>query len=490
MDRKRTFGLVLPMALALSACGGGGGSGQSSPQPQPPAQPAASIVPVEGPARDLPADYASYNFNLLRVSGQVESAALVQGLRALNPGGLRIPGGTPGETWSWSRGGLRPPPYPGLPAGSGFSAEIEAISGLTPSVVDRLLDQVGTPALLSANMLTADLDENIADIRAFRAVGQPITRLELGNEEYFRTPNPRARFPTADQYAATAAAWSSQMKRDVGGLSIAAISPPPLRTVGVPFDDWMDALDRSGAWATIDAVAVHPYFDLAGQTPLASPQSAEAFVASMIRHDDTFLARVRQRLPAGRAIWITEWNVFETQSAPVTGGSWIGGLGAAARALNFLDHSAVDLSVFHVAIGERQWSALVTPDGLAADFTEGRPLVTSAPPFAQTAYGAALSLLGEAVRGGGTAQRLGLGQDEASKPLFGYRFRSLNGEVRSLFLNATPGSVAVRANGRARQLSAPYGAGVSSGAGVIRRDFLISGESLDLPAFSITLVTP
>jgi hypothetical protein len=210
----------------------------------------------------------------------------------------------------------------------------------------------------------------------------------------------------------------------------------------------------------------------------------------MIRHDDTFLARVRQRLPAGKAIWITEWNVFETQSAPVTGGSWIGGLGAAARALNFLDHSAVDLSVFHVAIGERQWSALVTPDGLAADFTEGRPLVTSAPPFAQTAYGAALSLLGEAVRGGGTAQRLGLGQDEASKPLFGYRFRSLNGEVRSLFLNATPGSVAVRANGRARQLSAPYGAGVSSGAGVIRRDFLISGESLDLPAFSITLVTP
>ena len=133
MYRKRTFGLVLPMALALSACGGGGGSGQSSPQPQPPAQPAASIVPVEGPARDLPADYASYNFNLLRVSGQVESAALVQGLRALNPGGLRIPGGTPGETWSWSRGGLRPPPYPGLPAGSGFSAEIEAISILAES---------------------------------------------------------------------------------------------------------------------------------------------------------------------------------------------------------------------------------------------------------------------------------------------------------------------------------------------------------------------
>ncbi len=483
--------LALLVALGIAGCGGGGGasgSGQGPAVTPPPAEPAAAITPVEGPARSFPADYSSFNFNLLRVSAHMDSPALAQGLRGLNPGGLRIPGGTPGETWSWSRGGLRPSPYPGLPEGSAYSPEVQAISGLTPTVVDRLLDQVGTPALFTANVLTADLQENISDIRAFRALGQPISRVELGNEEYFRFPNPRTRFPTADDYAATVAAWAPQLRSEVGNLSIAAIAPHALRNVGVSYDDWMSALNRAGAWASLDGIAVHPYFAVEGLTPLASPANAEAFVSAMIRHDDDFLTRVAQRLPTGKAIWITEWNVVETQSNPVTGGSWIGGLGALARAMNFLDHPAVNLSVFHVVIGERQWSALVGSDGRAVDYSGGRPTVIAAPPFALTAYGQTLALLGEAVRGGGTARRLSLGQDEASKPLFGYRFQGASGGPRSLYLNATPGAVRVRASGRAVQLSGPHDASGFSGAGWVRQEFTVTGDAVDLPAFSVTLV--
>ena len=481
---------VLVAALLLAACGGGSSDSAPAPgaTPSPTPSGASVIVPVAGPSRPVAADFNSYNFNLLRVASAIDDPALVSGLRALNPGSLRLPGGTPGEYWDWQRGGLRVGPYPGLPEPAPFTPDIRAIAGITPAVADRLLDNVGTPALFTANVLTATLDENLADIAAFRALGQPVTRIALGNEEYFRLPNNVARFPAARDYGVLARGWADAMRSAAPGTSIAVIAPSPLRNTGITFADWVSGLDAAGVWPSVDAVAIHPYFDTTTLAPLASPQAGEAMVAAMLAHDDDYLAQVEARLPAGKAIWITEWNVFEDQAAPVVGGSWLGGVANLARAVNFLSRPRVSLSVLHVAIGNRQWAALTDADGRTIDYAAGRPAVVQAPPFTLTATGETLALLGAATRGGGTAQRLDFGAAAAGRGIVGVRIAGADGRVREVLVNGSAATVEIRTNGQAELLSAPFDRG-TAGTGTLQRSrFAITGERLAMPAFSVALV--
>jgi len=485
--------MVLAAGLLLSACGGAGSEPGPTPSPTPsptPTPPPATDIlnPVAGAARALPADFNSYNFNVLRVAADMTDPVLVAGLRALNPGSLRIPGGTLGEYWDWSRGGIRVGPYPGLPEAAPFSADIRAITGLTPMVVDRLLDAVGTPALFTTNMLTASLDENLADIAQFRSLGQAIGRIELGNEEYFRLPNPAARFPTARSYGETALAWATRLRTDLPGAKLAVIAPSPLRNTGISFADWMAGLDAANVWPAIDAVAIHPYFDTTALRPLASPAAGEAMIAAILAHDDDYLQRVIARLPAGKTIWVTEWNMFEDEANAVTGGSWLAGIANLARAINFMANPRVDLSALHVAVGNRQWSALTGADGRALSFDNGRPVIVTGPPFALTATGETLALLGDATQGGVTAQRLDFGTQLAARPLLGARLADGSGRVRLLLVNGTSAAISVRASGRATQLVGVFDRGTVMTGTLSRTSFDITGDRIDLPAFSATLI--
>jgi hypothetical protein len=483
--------IALSFALiTLVACGGGGSSSSGQPQPPSPPPPAGeqAIDPVAGPARAVAADFNTYNFNILQVANDTGNPALVAGLRALNAGSLRVPGGTLGEYWDWQRGGIRQGPYPGLPAPAPFSAEILALSGMTPSSVDRLLDEVGAPALFTANVLTASLEENIADIRAFRALGQPVTRVGIGNEEYFRLPNPSARFPTARDYGVYARDLAERVRLEAPSTRLAAIAPSPLRNTGITFDAWMSGLEASGVWPVIDAIAIHPYFDTSALTPLASPASGEAAAAAMIAHDNDYLARVEARLPAGKAIWITEWNVFEDQGAPLSGGSWLIAIANLSRAVNFMANPRVEVSSLHVAIGNRQWAAMTGADGLAIDYAAGQPRVVAGQPFVLTANGEALALLGAATRGGGTAQRLILVTGGGTRPLIGTRILGADGTTRELFVNASAAPARIRTSGRALLLAGTFDRGTVANQTLQRTVSDITGGEIALPAFSAALV--
>lgn len=482
-----TWGVML---LFLAACGGD----SSAPQPPPaqaapqPAPAETAVVPIPGPVRAVGPDFNTYNFNILRVADDVANPALTAGLRALNPGSLRVPGGTVGEYWDWQRGGIRPGPYPGLPDAAPFSDDVLALSGLTPPVIDRLLDDVGVPALLTANVLTGTVEENLADIATFKALGQPINRVELGNEEYFRLPNPSARFPSPRDYGSLARDWATRIKAETPAVRLAVIAPSPVRNTGISFDDWMTGLDSSAVWSAVDAVAIHPYFDTTSLTPLASDAAGQAMVAAMIAHDNDYLARVEARLPAGKTIWITEWNVFEETAAAISGGSWLGALANLARAVNFLGNSRVELSSLHVAVGDRQWAALIGADGLALDYDGGRPVVVSGTPFTLTANGEALSLLGAATRGGGSAQLLGLVSGADTRPLLGARLTSGDGQVRDLLVNASATAARVQANGRALLLTGRFDRGTVGTNTLQRRSFDITEGAINLPAFSVALI--
>lgn len=489
-DRNLRNLSIIGLAALLVACGG---DGTSSPAPvqtpgTPPPAAEQPIVPIVGEARVLARDFNSYNFNVLQVANNTGDPALISGLRALNPGSLRVPGGTLGEYWDWQRGGIRTGPYPGLPDPAPFSTEIQALSGLTPTAVDRLLDDVGTPALFTANVLTASVDENLADFRAFRALGQPLARVAFGNEEYFRLRNPAARFPTARDYGLYAADLAGRIRSEAPDTRLAVIAPSPLRNTGISYDDWMAGLEASGVLPTVDAVTIHPYFDTRALAPLASPAAGEAAVAAMIAHDNDYLARVEARLPPGKGIWITEWNVFEDQAAPVSGGSWLIAVANLARAVNFMTNPRVELSSLHVAVGNRQWSALTGADGLAIDYSGAQPRVVTGAPFTLTANGETLALLGAATRGGGSARRLMLVAAGSTRPLLGARVTGADGVTRDLFVNASAMTAAIRASGRALLLAGTFDRGTVGNQTLQRTHRDITDNQLTLPAFSVALV--
>jgi hypothetical protein len=181
--------------------------------------------------------------------------------------------------------------------------------------------------------------------------------------------------------------------------------------------------------------------------------------------------------------------MFEDEANAISGGSWLAGIANLARAINFMANSRVDLSALHVAVGNQQWSALTGADGRALSYEGGRPVTVTGPPFALTATGETLALLGEATRGGVTVQQLDFGAAVAGRPLLGARLADGRGIVRLLLVNGTAAAFSVRATGRATQLVGVYDRGTVATGTLARTSFVISGDRIELPAFSATLIS-
>lgn len=458
-----------------------------APTPSPTTSP-AGFVPVVVAQRPIPSDLFGYNFNVLRSADVLSRGDFRTNLRGLRAATLRIPGGTVGEYWSWARGGLLPPPYIGLPAPPPFNAEQLALTGATIAAVDATLDAADATALFAINALTRDLDTNIADLRGFEAIGQPVRAIEIGNEEYFRTPNNVARFPTASAYAALARDWSVALKAAFPAARTAAIAPSPVRQTGISFGDWVTAIEAANGWSTLDAIAIHPYAEISFPVVARSDAEAMTGVTTLLAADNAYLDAVRARLPAAERIWITEWNTNDNATAPAFAGSWIHALSALARALNFLDFSQVDYVLQHVVQGDLQWQAMTAADGRLINFGNWQSGTAIVAPFTLTASGRVMALLGDAMRGGGRAMKLNLGVDEQSTPVLGYRFVQADGDVVTVIVNASDRVLRFALGGRARRLSAlPWSSPVTA-AQMNETVLQLGGDGLAMPAFSAAIV--
>lgn len=111
------------------------------------------------------------------------------------------------------------------------------------------------------------------------------------------------------------------------------------------------------------------------------------------------------------------------------------------------------------------------------------------PPFALTATGETLALLGEATRGGVMVQRLDFGTAVAGRSLLGARLADGSGAVRLLLVNGTAAAFSVRATGCAAQLVGVYDRDTVATGTLARTSFVISGDRIELPAFSATLIS-
>ncbi len=415
----------------------------------------ASIKVELGESHEILPHWVGYNGNLTSLDQPWNTPGLAEATKELRPGNLRYPAGSLGNIWDWDAG--RPfrdsGPTPATPATPGLGeidydrtiAWTRAMAN-TPRTytLDNLAagqKKVGFEPVYMLNVVHYEPAEQIEHLKHARALGLPVTYVELGNELYFGPGADRYvtdKFPTPEAYATAANEWARAIKAEFPNALVAAVGS----SGGEPRHS-----ERRRTWnakvaplldpSVIDAVTVHKYVghDLdgivegndmeavggvankPGNNRIAPPEwqaavhdllQTEAGVAYMLSRPraawDKFSAS--QELPADMPIWLTEFNISDHNGA--VRNTWSHGLFIAAYLDAYLADGRVQLVDFHNLIGGNLFPALWGDDdfqNLALDAAKGlRPTRRWEP----TAPGLVMSLFGRAMHGRDTATALDL----------------------------------------------------------------------------------
>jgi hypothetical protein len=399
------------LAAALAAGCGGGASATDPPGASPPA--AALVCPAA--TRDMRRVSMGFNVNALFWEGRYADPALQAAVRSLGQPTLRWPGGTESDYFDWGQGRpvdvcrysacrtwdtltLTPP---------GLFQRFGAFTEGTPANWARVAQATGARTLLVANLVTASQAEMLDWLQAAKTASARLDLLELGNEPYFAqvegTDNSARVFPDAAAHVRRAAALASEVRRQHPDVTLAqpAFVPridPVSGQVAAGHDarmlGWNAGILAAGAAEVVDAFALHFY----PQLPSRAGQPTAAYLRQLAGFarwywDATRATPQWQMLPAGRRLWITEFNT-SFALAPELQGSWLHGLFMAQFALLALEDARMDHLLAHMLTGNAAWQAVVHP---------GRVPDVPSPPageaYAATPAGVTLAAVSRAVQG-------------------------------------------------------------------------------------------
>jgi hypothetical protein len=272
---------------------------------------------------------------------------------------------------------------------------------LPPATLESLkqmTDSTGAVPLFVVNILTSTLDEQLEMLKTARSLGLPVKYIELGNEIYWGKHSDV--YPTAADYAKTAAEWSHAIKASFPEAKIAIIVDSE--------DPDFKAGDRVLTWNAnirkfiegnndIDAVTMHPYIFKSSSYPEISDLSAENIKRTMAA---SFLARnnvthaIDHSLPPGKEVWITEYNIIDDEH--VVNSRWIHALFSASMTLSFLDEPRISMLMFHSLSGAYTFAAIHHPTYAKIFNNEyHKPMV----PYTLTAAGVGVTQVFGAVKG-------------------------------------------------------------------------------------------
>lgn len=297
---------------------------------------------------------------------------------------LRIPGGTVANYWDWELGWVDAPRYDTLPRQQVTLADFK-----------RLLEATDTIPVFTLNMLTSDLETQLAMLRTAHQIGIPVRYIELGNELDFPFPEEIARYPAPEDYRGMASQWATAIQAEFPDAHVSIIAasqnsanPDPRQAT------WNEATMPTGAPRNV-AVVLHVYagVPLPATGALQDEQVVDVLSMPFVRWEmvQQFDLPEIPNVP----IWITEYNSYEAVDNVRFGTTWAQGLFTTTMALLFLEEPRIQLICSHVLTGNEQWSAF---------FYEDVP--TGARPFDQTAQGYTLTMLGKAFEAGQQAQQL------------------------------------------------------------------------------------
>ena len=447
--------------------------------------------------RSVPTNYSCYNVNAVAIDNWNTADLTAFSQATQNVGGqtLRVPGGDTANYWNWEStyidgpnstfdagygqdGGIvnwydyidngavvrRPGIFPFfLPQNLPDSLRYQNNTNATIENVETFVSGANADALWVMNMNTSYLEKELAHLERATTVGLVPTKIELGNELYFRGTfgslefpgfgsgdyarrdlggnqrNQVAGFPngediggtiygTPTDYAEAAKEWAEAVRTITPNAEIAITGVIPGTSTDPRITGWMSALgvdlekDANGnsipgtsALDAVDAITIHPYYS-ATDIGVTSSDIGNRARAGEIARAGTATFRSLMSDPAintpnlaNKKIWITEQNIIEPNDNVVVGNTWMGALMVDLHNHEALKDSRVDLSCTHVLTGNPQWQAIADEDGRVIDpnkrgtansFTDGTTGSPNAQPFSQTANGFVLGKSAEVFEDG------------------------------------------------------------------------------------------
>ena len=466
-------------------------------------EPTDGVTVSLGESRRVEPDLFGFNNDQTIRGIERDDRAYNEALGSLSPGTLRFPGGTMANYWDWEQadfvcdkggtyqlfnGGARPCALP-----NGYQSLNPPRHGLEHFKTE--LDRTGANAVFVLNILTkragqteSHLDIALRMLKEAERLGIKVKYLELGNEFYLSHGNRDASndyqvaFPTAEAYAREAQRWIEALRKDFPNAQISVVGADRRYQGGKRRNTWNERVLKTLA-GQADALSIHTYAGAGGST---------AAVLGMPQKRMGNLQKEFDALPQDLPLWITEYNLFERENA--VHGTWAHGLFAAAQTLSLLQEEDVALMHFHSGVGNAVFGALFRNEsgfgyGGSSFPAPGNPPKTV--PFAKTASGQTLQLIGDAMRGATSAQPLNFGDGApqlsgTQSALVGWRFGNesillnLSGDEETLNM---PGALQ---GGAFTQRSAAPTTRITGKAGEVNEVRGDAGGTLRLPAHSIT----
>lgn len=301
-----------------------------------------------GPGRTVPAHFFGFNAEsiVLPLDDDLfaNSAQLHEDLAKLPLGVLRVQGGTTAQWLDWRTGR-----FIGAP-GSPFNTVDPGRPAITLEKWASIIRATHATPLWDLNVITSNLDDQLAMLYEAQRLGLSVDYIELGNEIWNPTSPYTSRFPTGAAYGTTMNPWILALHRAFPHAKIAVSGADEanieFRAFGPRYSGWNASLLSTVRGE--DAIAVHPYWALPGRKPPGS--DAAATLTAGEDHWEAFSRTTLDHLPKGLAVWLTEWNQM---GIFVKGGTqiWAQALAASQVALDQLADPRVGFSLLHDIVG-------------------------------------------------------------------------------------------------------------------------------------------
>lgn len=458
----------------LTACGD-----SNSPQPvNGPSTPVGTVTSGLGTVRQISPYFLGYN-NVPIHSPSWDNPDVVKAATQMKPGTLRYPGGTVANYWDWRSGWFVPR------ALSSFLSAPRSIYRLQELQI--VVQATGAIPIYVLNMLTSDLNTQLEMLRTAKRMGLPVQFVELGNEFYLRSPDDYiAKFPTGADYGKMATTWIQAIRSQFPDVQIAAVGGVP---VASPSDDprkanWTNDLLQHLQGA--DALTWHPYTSLKqGTITPSAPSDIGVQLYNMVSDRWQQFENGTQSLPANMKLWITEFNFVDPSKQVFY--KWIDGIFAARMSLNFLAEERTELVCYYDMVGKTGNEVIFYNQQSQGSGN------SSLAPFALTAAGWSMRLLGDTLHSMTSAQQISFSSGSVSgseTSLQGWTFS--DGKLLQAFI-INSGAVnftwtvdaAFTRGGNFQQLAGdPFKTITGSDSLSLQSNSL--GSQLVLPAYSVT----
>lgn len=404
---ERYFAALLLLSLLIVGCGTGNTFSSSEPQADTSRQGAVQIS-MQRPFRTMPDHPVCFNVNTLIVD-QWDNPGLLAAAKKLNIDLLRIPGGTVANYWDWKRGGIQvaqgsrsamPKQFRQARIARYQSGKIENYSAL--------FEATGADGILVLNMLTSNIKDQMEFIGKAIDRGLPIKYVELGNEFYGDQPLYRRTFPSAESYAQAATKWADAIHKRFPDLKIGIVGVNP--RIGnskgeLRLTKWNRILIEESL-PHADALTLHEYQNRKGLRNISRPDEVDRLFNGLFVSSGELLDEATgPGFPAGKELWVTEYNLLTGKRDASIAGRWIHGLYAATMAAVFLEEPGISIACNHVLVGNSSFGAILADEKVMGSeifpSSAKRPAngrARSVSPYTLSATGRALALYSRAVK--------------------------------------------------------------------------------------------